>query len=222
MVLSMVSALMTACAEKAETVVDSAGDIKQEIESALPEFSDEFTEALSDTKDEVISAAAKATTQITKELEKTGSLEEVSLVRVVDGDTLVVIAEDGLEYKVRLIGIDTPESVHVDKTKNNDFGKAASDHTKEILADTDTLYLEYDKEITDKYNRTLAYVWFTPETSDIENMLNARILKEGYAIDKVFEPNHKYAKDFKAICDKANNESAGLWSADGYRELTGR
>ncbi len=149
-------------------------------------------------------------------------LEEVSLVRVVDGDTLTIVAEDGLEYKVRLIGIDTPESVHADKTKNNEYGKMASEHTKEILADVDTLYLEYDKQVTDKYNRTLAYVWFSPETEDINNMLNARIIADGFAVDKVYKPNNKYADEFAKICNEASENGKGLWEDDGFHELTGR
>ena len=57
--------------------------------------------------EEVISGAADKTKET---IEKAGSIEEVTLVHVVDGDTLTVIGSDGLEYKVRLIGIDTPES----------------------------------------------------------------------------------------------------------------
>lgn len=149
-------------------------------------------------------------------------LEEVTLVHVVDGDTLTVLAGDGMEYKVRLIGIDTPESVHSDAARNNEFGKTASDHTKDILKDVDTLYLEYDVEATDKYNRTLAYVWLVNDKSDISNMLNARILIDGYAIDKVYEPNHRYADTFATLCKTANETHTGLWQTEGYHALVNR
>lgn len=146
-------------------------------------------------------------------------LEEVELVYVIDGDTLLVIGEDGLQYKVRLIGIDTPESVNADESKNNQYGEMASDHTKELLKDVTTLYLEYDELTTDVYNRTLAYVWLSSDTSNTGNMLNARILYDGYAIDKVYEPNDKYADDFSIIRNDAEENERGLWSNYGYKTL---
>ena len=133
-----------------------------------------------------------------------------------------MIGEDGLEYKVRLIGIDTPESVHSDASKNNEYGKMASEHTKKLLSNTDVLYLEYDIHMTDKYNRTLAYVWTKKEPSGLEDMLNYQILSDGYAIDKVFKPNCKYAENFNKICKKANDGQKGLWQYDGYREIVER
>lgn len=146
-------------------------------------------------------------------------LEEVQLVQVIDGDTIRIIGSDNLEYKVRLIGIDTPESVHSDASKNNEFGTMASEHTKEMLKNVDTLYLEYDVLPTDKYNRVLAYVWFSSDASNISNMLNARILSDGYAMDKVYEPNHKYAKQFEAIRTRAMETNTGLWQYPEYYNL---
>lgn len=77
-------------------------------------------------------------------------LEEVDLVRVVDGDT-IIINTAGEDISVRLIGVDTPESVNPDKNKNNEYGSMASEYTKELLADVRTLYLQYDVTKTDKY-----------------------------------------------------------------------
>ena len=156
---------------------------------------------------------------INKVLSDEKGLEEVELVYVVDGDTLIVIGDDGLQYKVRLIGIDTPESVHADETKNNQYGELASDHTKELLKDITTLYLEYDEMTTDIYNRTLAYVWLSPDTSNFGNMLNAKILYDGYAADKVYEPNDKYMVEFKEIRNDAEKNERGLWSYIGYKDL---
>lgn len=144
-------------------------------------------------------------------------LEEVSLVSVVDGDTIWVTDEQGLAYKVRLIGIDTPESVHPNSDKNTEYGKLASDYTKELLRDVTTLYLQYDVEKTDKYDRTLAYVWLSDDVNtdsrkDIEDyMLNAIIVKNGYAINKEFAPNILYAKTFSDLRSEAESEEKGLW-----------
>ena len=81
------------------------------------------------------------------------------VVRVVDGDTIIVDI-DGTETRVRLIGVDTPESVHPDDTLNSERGKIASDFTSALLTGKQ-VYLEYDKEMTDKYGRTLAYVFLS-------------------------------------------------------------
>lgn len=120
-----------------------------------------------------------------------GMAKEVTLVRVKDGDTIVV--NDGVtDITVRLIGIDTPESVHPDKSRNTEQGKTASEYTKSLLSNYTTLYLEHDQEIHDKYGRTLAYVWLSPDTSDYNNMLNYRLVKEGQAIPKAYPPNTRY------------------------------
>lgn len=149
------------------------------------------------------------------------SLEEVTLVHVADGDTLTVVDANGNEYRVRLIGIDTPESVNPDKSKNNEYGKLASEHTKNILKNVTTLYLEYDEEITDAYGRILAYVWIRDNSSDMDDMLNAKILSDGYAVDKVYQPNDRYAEIFKNIKDKSKAQGIGLWAYEEYRNIIG-
>ena len=147
------------------------------------------------------------------------SLEEVDLVNVIDGDTLLVVDKEGYQYKVRLIGIDTPESVNRDVSKNNQYGDMASDHTKELLKDYGTISLEYDELQKDIYGRLLAYVWINKDIDNLANMINARLLYDGYAVDKVYEPNEKYAKDFKKIRKEAEKEERGLWELLGYRNL---
>lgn len=107
-----------------------------------------------------------------------------SVVRVVDGDTFV-IDRNGTEEKVRLIGVDTPESVHPDAAKNTDAGKSASEHTQELLTGK-SVYLEFDVQERDKYGRLLAYVYLDGE------MLNERLLEEGYAVLATYPPNVKY------------------------------
>lgn len=145
-------------------------------------------------------------------------LEQVTLKYVVDGDTLIVDI-NGIEEKVRLIGIDTPESVHSDDTKNTEWGIYASDNTKAILSGFDTLYLEYDTQIRDQYDRILAYVWLSDDTSNINNMLNAVILSDGYAMDKIYAPNEKYAETFRKLREEAANNGIGLWTNSGFCEL---
>jgi len=131
--------------------------------------------------------------------------EEVTLKRVVDGDTIIVLNKNKEELRVRLIGIDTPESVHPDANKNTAEGQLASDYTKSQLKKGQTLYLEFDEEPQDKYGRTLAYVWLDHQvdSTNIEdiakNMYNAKLIADGYAIAKKFPPNTKYAELFEEL-----------------------
>ncbi|NLK43715.1 MAG: hypothetical protein GX300_04905, partial [Tissierellia bacterium] len=83
------------------------------------------------------------------------------VVRVVDGDTLIIEMEDK-EERVRLIGVDTPESVHPDASKNVKAGKIASDFTKSRL-EGKYIELEFDVQERDRYGRILAYVWHEGE-----------------------------------------------------------
>ena len=137
----------------------------------------------------------------------TTEMQEVIIERVVDGDTIIVIADDGTSFRVRLIGIDTPESVNPDESKNCEEGIVASDYTKSRLKTGDIVFLEYDVSSTDKYDRTLAYVWLydkvdTTSLEDIEKyMYNAELIIQGYAVPKVYKPNVKYADIFQSIYD---------------------
>lgn len=138
------------------------------------------------------------------------NLQEVTLVRVVDGDTIVVNIE-GEETKVRLIGINTPESVasqdYLDRTgkENTAEGKQASEWVKDLLKDYPTLYLQKDTSETDRYGRTLRYVWLEVPT-DCDNikeiqskMLNGILLENGLAEVTIYKPDTKYADVFQAI-----------------------
>ena len=124
---------------------------------------------------------------------------KVALKRVVDGDTIIVIYEK-VSLRVRLIGINAPESVHSDASKNTPEGEAASTYLKEFLADTECLWLEFDKDPQDDYGRALAYVWLSDEGSNIEeDLLNGVIIKSGHGELMTIEPNTKYYTDLAGI-----------------------
>lgn len=115
-----------------------------------------------------------------------------SVVRVVDGDTIVVDL-DGTNTTVRLIGVDTPESVHPDKSRNTEEGKQASEWTANLL-NGKQVYLEYDTERTDNYGRTLAYVWM-----EDGSMVQDLLLENGIAVTMKIQPNCKYAVHFAEL-----------------------
>lgn len=127
------------------------------------------------------------------------------VVRVVDGDTIIVDV-DGEEVQVRLIGVDTPESVSTDESKNTTEGKEASEYTTEQLTGK-PVYLEYDEGLTDTYGRTLAYVYL----EDGKTMFNETLLEQGYARVMTVEPNTKYAERFETLEGAAEEYGAGFW-----------
>ena len=127
--------------------------------------------------------------------------------RVVDGDT-IVIDINGVDTTVRFIGIDTPESVNPDESKNTEEGKIASNFTKELLTNK-KVYLEYDVQINDKYGRTLAYVYMEDGT-----MVNEYVIAEGYAYILTITPNVKYSDRFVKAFEEAQANNKGLWNKE--------
>ncbi|MFW5757614.1 MAG: thermonuclease family protein [Bacteroidota bacterium] len=125
--------------------------------------------------------------------------------RVVDGDTFWV--EDGTEkgMKVRLIGVDTPETVHPQKPVEF-YGKEASDFVKKML-EGKKVKLEYDVQEKDRYGRTLAYVYLEDGT-----FLNAELVRQGYAQVMTIPPNVKFSELFLDLQKKAREGELGLWS----------
>jgi len=121
------------------------------------------------------------------------------LERVVDGDTIIVHDPDGKRLRVRLTGIDAPESVHPDENENTEEGRDASQFIKDLLSDTETVYLEYDVAETDQYDRTLAYVWI--EYGETYVMVNEIMLSTDHAEPVYIEPNLRYADVFRVYDD---------------------
>lgn len=128
-------------------------------------------------------------------------LTPATVTRVVDGDTIRV-AIDGREYRVRYIGIDTPE---VDPTQSiGCFGREASERNRELVERT-VVGLEKDVSETDQFDRLLRYVW----VGDV--MVNATLLDEGYALASTYSPDVKYADNFATLQAQAREQSRGLW-----------
>lgn len=150
------------------------------------------------------------------------TFDSVKVRYVVDGDTIAVTYPDGKEEKVRLIGCNTPESVSSDKNKNCEEGKKASEYTKSLVLPGDTVYLQYDKEHYDKYERVLAYVWLSkPEGNISEDMmrkdlLNAKLLLEGQANTLFIAPNIQYKNEFLKFEKEAKNAERGFWENGNF------
>lgn len=152
-------------------------------------------------------------------------LDKVKFVRTVDGDTIIVDDGSGELKRVRMIGIDTPESVAAEEERNTEYGVMASDYTKALLENTDSLYLEYDVDSDDQYDRILAYVWLedvkdTYDQKNIENsMVNAIIVENGYGVAKRYEPTVSHDDSLHALMKDAMDNNTGLWKYEGFRNL---
>jgi micrococcal nuclease len=144
--------------------------------------------------------------------------EEATVVKVVDGDTIDVEvtgrvdgpgagqAQIGDEYRVRLIGIDTPESVKPN-TPVECFGREASEAAKALLEGVE-VKLVRDVEEADQYDRLLRYVYLGAE------MANARLVANGYAFAYTYPPSVRHSDLFVEMEREARENDRGLWAPD--------
>ncbi len=144
--------------------------------------------------------------------------EQARVTRVIDGDTLEVvitgrvegpgagITEIGDEYDVRLVGVDTPESVKPGSPIEC-FGREASAALGALL-DGRTVLMVDDVENTDAYDRLLRYVYLGAE------MANARLVANGYASAYTYPPNIRHADLFASLQHEAEANNRGLWAGD--------
>jgi endonuclease YncB( thermonuclease family) len=126
--------------------------------------------------------------------------------RVSDGDTFVATVK-GRRERVRVIGVDTPESVHPGQP-DEPFGEEASAFAKRYLSGA-TVRLAGDVEPRDRYGRLLAYVWLADGT-----FWNALLVAEGYAQQLTIPPNVAYADLFRRLAGEARSKDRGLWATD--------
>jgi micrococcal nuclease len=130
-----------------------------------------------------------------------------TVVRAVDGDTIIVRSGRRIE-DVRLLGIDTPETVDPRRPVGC-YGPEASAFTKHLVTGR-TVTLRYDRELHDRYGRFLAYVWLTGPRAVF---VNAELVRRGYARSYPFPPNTAHAALFAALERSAAVTGKGLWHA---------
>lgn len=133
---------------------------------------------------------------------------------VADGDTLTLDC-DHQKIRVRLIGVDTPETVDPDEPVQC-YGPEASHKTKQLASTDVWIGLDPSQGIHDRYGRTLAYVWVANGT-----MINKKLIADGYGREYAYYRSgpYKYQQQFKKAETKAQARRAGLW---GECEKEGR
>jgi len=128
-----------------------------------------------------------------------------TVTRVIDGDTFWI--DDGSEkgLKIRLIGVDAPETR---RTRNKEIGyysQEAKAYLEKLILNK-KVRLEFDVDTLDLYQRTLACVYLENGT-----FINAKLVKEGYAMVSTVPPNVRYAEKFVELARKAREKERGLW-----------
>ena len=141
------------------------------------------------------------------------ALPNATVVSVVDGDTLVAEI-DGKQERVRLIGIDTPESVALDRPVEC-YGKEASDRIEDLLPPGTPIRLERDIEARDRYERLLAYVYRAEDGLHV----NLDQVARGYAEAMPYPPNTALQADFNAAERQARAAASGLWAVCGRADI---
>lgn len=129
--------------------------------------------------------------------------------RVVDGDTIVADI-DGQRERVRLLGIDTPESV-AENRPDQCYGAESSAYLNTLLPEGTEITLILDEEARDQYDRLLAYV---VRSSD-ELFINLDLIEQGFAGVLIYDPNDHYESLFRAAERDAIDAGVGLWGVCG-------
>lgn len=183
---ALVSVMLVACGGRAD---DPAGAARGEVAAGAARADD----AAGAARGEVAAGAALPEGQ------------DAEVTRVIDGDTVVV---DG-DTRLRLIGIDAPETVHPSRP-DECFGRQASTYLRSLLPEGTPVRLEQDVEASDRYGRRLAYVWRRSDGLHV----NLALLVDGFAQVSTVPPNVRHVDTFVGAQRDARVEGRGLWGAN--------
>lgn len=137
--------------------------------------------------------------------DETNNTDYLTVTRVVDGDTFWAANGTKKGVKVRLIGVDAPESKKTGKKEIGYYGKEAKVYLTNLLKGK-RVRLVSDVDSLDRYGRTLSYVYLEDGT-----FVNAELMKNGFAMVMTIPPNVKYADLFVKLQRDARKRSRGLW-----------
>ncbi len=134
--------------------------------------------------------------------------EYYTVREVIDGDTFWI--DDGSEKgtKVRLIGVDAPETRRTRTKEIGFYAQQSKEYLRNIIGGK-KVRLEYDVDTLDLYGRTLAYVY-----TENNLFVNAELVKRGYAMVMTVPPNVRYAEKFVRLARKARKKERGLWGEE--------
>jgi micrococcal nuclease len=125
------------------------------------------------------------------------------VVKIIDGDTTDIRFLDGTIHRIRYLGIQAPELSGVSPCERHQAKAAMQANAALVLGQT--IRLELDRQARDKYGRLLAYVFVG------ELMVNAELLRQGYAVARPVTPNVRERERFKAMEAEAKAAKRGVW-----------
>jgi micrococcal nuclease len=137
-------------------------------------------------------------------------VEAATVEYVVDGDTVHVIYPDGRDESVRLILVDTPETVYPGHPVEC-YGPEASAYAKAVMPEGSRVFLEQDVQDRDRYGRELRYVWV--KRGSTPHLVNESLAFYGYGTLAVYPPDVKYQSQIAAAEQRADRRDRGLWGA---------
>ena len=140
---------------------------------------------------------------------------QVELIRAIDGDTIDVDFDLGSgedRDRVRMIGIDTPETNYFFGNEPECYGEEASKKTDSLLVAASEIWLEQDEDPVDNNDRLLRYVWYVSEIDGKVHLLNEQLVAEGYAMANYYAPNGLHQDRLDDAQDNAIREGRGMWT----------
>ena len=149
---------------------------------------------------ETTSPETTAEITVTEITEAEEEFEEVICTRVIDGDTIEVKDGTGKTFKVRYIGIDTPEN-------GDNYYEEAKEANKELV-ESKTIQMFKDVSETDRYGRLLRYIYVGTV------FVNAYLVENGFAMASTYPPDVKYSDNFADLQNTAQSEGVGFWGIE--------
>jgi micrococcal nuclease len=183
--------------------IDTAA-VERPTTTAEPTTTTEAETTTTSTTTSTTATTAAPTTTSTAPAQPSGDM--VIVTRIIDGDTLEVSGGE----TVRLIGIDTPETKHPNQPVEC-FGAQATEHATALMGPGTDIRLVHDVERTDRYGRTLAYVYRASDGL----FVNLEMVRDGFAVTATYPPNVAHVEEFLAAEREARSNNRGLWGACG-------
>ncbi|WP_197232119.1 thermonuclease family protein [Lysinibacillus sphaericus] len=188
--------------KRSTTENDDKGDKSETIDIDTPSPSDEKKEV----KQNVNKDSTKA-----NDVSDFSAEFDADWTTSLDADTIKIRSEDRGTETIRLLLIDTPESVHPD-IRPQLYGHQASRYVKKLQKDNKNIVVKVGNPTHDDYGRLLAYVYLSDGT-----MLNKHLVDVGYArVGYIFPPNTQYLDELLEAQEKAKSEKVRIWSVEGY------
>lgn len=132
--------------------------------------------------------------------------------RIIDGDTAEMLVEGGSIETIRFLSVNTPE-LHVEDGPPECYAQAATDHLAEVLPEGTEVWLTFDGEFEDTYDRLLAYVFVgdNPSVDDFSDWVNLAIVEQGFGVAFIWENNQTWGDLFRDAEATAREAEVGMW-----------